>query len=154
MAGKAGLKAGMIGIVVLLLITLVDQFLPMTGILRWVSMGVSLIVYAGIGVLAGIFLAPPRTPGKGAGAGAIAGLLGGLVAGVVGIAIVIVQYAGGGDIRGLTPEQMRQIQQVRDMGVQPVMFGLMSSPGVVCVMAIGSGLAAIGGAIYAAVRPD
>ena len=151
MAGKAGLKAGLIGTAVMLVWTVIGRFLPMSGGLVWVSAGVSLLMYAGIGVLAGFFLAPPRTPGKGAGAGAIAGLVSGVIAGVVGIVIMTIQLASGGDVPGLSPQQM---QQLIEMGMDPTMFALFALPSVVCIMAIGSGLAAIGGAVFAAVKPD
>ena len=73
MTGKAGLKAGLIGTAVMVVWTVIGRFLPASGVLMWVSSGVSLLLYAGIGVLAGFFLSPPRKPGKGAGAGALAG---------------------------------------------------------------------------------
>ena len=153
MAGKAGLKAGLIGLVVMLVWTVVGQLVPMTGALRWASTAASLALYAGIGVLAGFFLAPPRTPGKGAGAGAIAGVLSGLIAGVVGMVILFVQMSrGGGNIPGLTPDQM---QQMAESGMDPTTLIVISAvPSVACVMAVGSGLAAIGGAIIAAIKPD
>jgi hypothetical protein len=105
-------------------------------------------------VLAGFFLAAPRTPGKGAGAGAIAGLISGVIAGVVGVVILNIQIASGGAVPGLSPEQMQGIQQLTESGMDPAMFALLTIPSVVCVMGIGSGLAAIGGAIFAAVKPD
>jgi hypothetical protein len=151
MAGKAGLKAGLIGTAVMLVWTVIGRFLPISGAWVWVSSGVSLLMYAGIGVLAGFFLAVPRTPGKGAGGGAIAGLISGVIAGVVGVVILNIQMASGGAVPGLSPEQM---QQLTESGIDPAMFALLTIPSVVCVMAIGSGLAAIGGAIFAAVKPD
>jgi hypothetical protein len=154
MTGKAGLKAGLVGVVVMLVHTVLSRLLPAYGSLVWVSAGVSLLVYAGIGVLAGLFLTPPRTPGKGAGAGAIAGLISGLVAGAAGTAIMVVQMAGGGSISGLSPEQMQQIQQLTESGMDPATFALLAVPGLVCVVAIGTGLSAVGGAIVAAVKPD
>jgi hypothetical protein len=153
-AGKAGLKAGLVGTAVMLVWTVIGRFLPMSGGLVWVSAGVSLLMYAGIGVLAGFFLAPPRTPGKGAGAGAIAGLVSGVIAGVVGVVIMTIQLASGGDVPGLNPQQMQQMQQLTEGGMDPTMFALFALPSVVCIMAIGSGLAAIGGAVFAAVKPD
>jgi hypothetical protein len=105
MAGKAGLKAGLIGTAVMLVWTVIGRFLPVSGAWVWVSSGVSLLMYAGIGVLAGFFLALPRTPGKGAGAGAIAGLISGVIAGVVGVVILNIQIASGGAVPGLSPEQ-------------------------------------------------
>jgi hypothetical protein len=151
MVGKAGLKAGLIGVAVMVVWTVIGRFVPMSGALVWVSAGVSLLMYAGIGVLAGFFLAPPRTPGKGAGAAAIAGLISGLVAGAVGIAIMAIQIASGGNVPGLDPQQM---QQLAESGVDPKMIPVFAIPSLVCIMTIGSGLAAIGGAILAAVKPD
>jgi hypothetical protein len=154
MAGKAGFKAGMIGTAVMLIWTVIGRLLPMSGVLVWVSAGVSLLIYAGTGVLAGFLLAPPRTLGKGAGAGAIAGLISGLIAGVVGVGIMVIQMASGGDIPGLTPQQMQQMQQLTESGMDPTTLALLTIPSLVCIMGIGSGLAAIGGAVISAVRPD
>ena len=156
MAGKAGLKAGLIGFFLMLVWTVIGQLVPMTGVLRWVSTAASLALYAGIGVLAGFFLAPPRTPGKGAGSGAIAGVISGLIAGVVGIVILFVQMSrGGGSIPGLTPEQMQQMEQVAESGMDPTtLIAISAVPSVACIMAVGSGLAAIGGAIIGAIKPD
>ena len=151
MAGKAGLKAGLIGTAVMVVWTVIGRFLPISGALVWVSAGISLLMYAGIGVLAGFFLTRPRTPGKGGGAGAIAGLISGVVAGAVGIVIMTIQISSGGDVPGLNPQQM---QQLADSGMDPTMLPVLAIPGVACIMAIGSGLAAIGGAIFAAVKSD
>jgi hypothetical protein len=151
MTGKAGLKAGLIGTGVMLVWTVIGRLVPLSGALVWVSSGISLLLYACIGVLAGVFVSPPRAPGKGAGAGAIAGLVSGLIAGGVGIAILMVQISGGGEVPAMTPQQMAQIRQVSESGVP---LAVLLAPSAVCVMAIGSGLAAIGGAILAAVKPD
>jgi hypothetical protein len=149
MPGKAGLKAGLIGTVVLLAMTLANQFLlSLSGGMVWVACGVSLLIYTGIGILAGFFLAPPRTAGKGAGAGAIAGLISGGISGVVGYIILAVRLAGGAGYPGLDPQQM---QQLAESGIDPKLLAI---PGAVCGVAIGAGLAAIGGAILAAIRPD
>jgi len=154
MAGRAGFKAGMIGAAVMLIWTVIGRFFPMSGILVWVSVGVSLLIYAGTGVLAGFLLAPPRTPGKGVGAGAISGLISGLIAGVVGVVIMAIQMASGGDIPGLTPQQMQQMRQLTESGMDPTTLALLTIPSLVCIMGIGSGLAAIGGAVICAVKPD
>ncbi len=154
MTGKAGLKAGLIGVAIMLMHTGLSRLLPSYGSLVWVSAGVSLLVYAGIGVLAGLLLTPPRTPGKGAGAGAIASLMSGLVAGAVGTAIMVIQMASGEAISGLSPEQMQQIQQLTESGMDPATFALLAIPGLACVVAIGTGLSAASGAIVAAVKPD
>jgi hypothetical protein len=145
------LKAGLFGTGVMLVWTVIGRLVPIAGVWVWVSSGLSLLMYAGIGLLAGVFLRPPRAPGKGAGAGAIAGLISGLIAGGVGIGILMAQIAGGGNVPAMSTEQMAQIRQVSASGIPlPVLL----APSAVCVMAIGSGLAAIGGAILAAVKPD
>jgi hypothetical protein len=151
MTGKAGLKAGLIGTGVMLTWTVIGRLVPISGVWVWVSSGVSLLLYTCAGVLAGVFLSPPRAPGKGAGAGAIAGLISGLIAGGVGIAILIVQISSGGDVPAMSPQQMAQIRRVSESGVP---LALLLAPSAVCIMAIGSGLAAIGGAILSAVKPD
>jgi hypothetical protein len=149
-AGKAGLKAGAIGLAILLVITLMNQLeiLPTTGALMYVVCGINLLIYTGIGVLAGFFLAPPRTPGKGAGAGAIAGLISGGISSLVGAIIMSVRWSQGLGIAGVDPQQM---QQLTEAGMDPRIFAI---PGVICGLALGAGLAAIGGAIIAAIKPD
>ena len=148
MTGKAGLKAGLIGIVVLLVITATNNLLPIAGTLTYVMCGVSMLIYVGVGILAGFFLDPPRTPGKGAGAGAIAGLISGGVNGVIGFIIIFVRLAQGLGYPGLTPEQL---QQVNEMGMN---LQLLAIPGAICGLLIGSGVAAIGGAVFGATKPD
>ena len=154
MAGKAGLKAGLFGTAVMVVWTVIGRFIPTSGALMWVSSGVSLLLYAGIGVLAGFFLSPPRKPNKGAGAGALAGLISGMIAGTIGTVILVIQMAAGGDIPGINPQQAQQMQRLTEMGIDPKTFALMALPGVICITSIGAGLAAIGGAIFAAVRTD
>ncbi len=135
MIGKAGIKAGLIGLVILLIVTALNNLLPISGILVYVLCGVSIMVYVGIGALAGLFLIPPRTPGKGAGAGAIAGLIGSGINGVVSFIIKIIRLSRGLDMAGVNPQ----------------VFLLL---GIVCGLAVGAGAAAVGGAILAAIKPD
>jgi hypothetical protein len=157
MIGKAGLKAGLIGLAVMVVITLINQFVLLNvfagnTILSLVSCGVSVVLYAGIGVLAGFFLAPTRTPGNGAKAGAIAGLISAVVSVVLGIAIMAVRSAGGGPLPGLTPEQM---EMMAEQGINAGRLVLLSGGvGAVCGAAMGAGAAAGGGAILAAIKPD
>ena len=148
MAGKAGLKAGLIGLIVLLMVTTLNNLLPISGGLVYVMCGVSALTYVGIGVLAGLFLVPPRTPGKGAGAGAIAGLIGSGINGAIGWGVTAFRLSRGLGMAGVDPQQM---QQLLDAGYNPQMFLL---PGVVCGLFIGAGAAALGGAVLAAVKPD
>lgn len=148
MAGKAGLKAGLIGLVILLIVTTLNNLLPISGVLVYVLCGISIMIYAGIGVLAGLFLVPPRTPGKGAGAGAIAGLIGSGVSGAIGWVVTAIRLSRGLGMAGVDPQQM---QQLLDAGYNPQMFLF---PGIVCGLIIGAGVAAVGGAVLAAVKPD
>jgi len=131
--------------------TAVGRLVPIAGVWVYVSSAVSLVLYAGIGVLAGLLLRPTRTPGKGAGAGAIAGLIGGFISGGVGVAILLFQISGGADVPAMSPQQ---IAQLRQMGSAGMPLPLLLAPSALCITAIGSGLAAVGGAILAAVKPD
>lgn len=159
MAGKAGLKAGLIGAGIVLVLTLLSQ-IPTVGC---VCCGLSWLAYAGIGALAGFFLTPPRAAGTGAGAGAIAGLISGAVGGIVWIIIMAIQVAvtGTGDIMSaIDPQTMRQLLE---LGIDPEIFGSFSGVGVVAIaggmccltgLAVGAGLGAAGGAIFAAAKSD
>ncbi|MCP4543234.1 MAG: hypothetical protein GY832_39475 [Chloroflexi bacterium] len=153
MVGKAGLKAGVIGMVILVVMTLLNQFvlLKIAQAFSWISCGINLLVYVGMGVLAGLFLVPPRTPNQGAGAGAIAGLVSGVISSAVGVALLFAQVASGQPIPGVDPQQM---QLLAESGVDPAILVVLGSIGAVCSLAIGIGLAAIGGAIFAAVKSD
>ncbi|MBL7201502.1 MAG: hypothetical protein ISS56_15290 [Anaerolineae bacterium] len=112
MVGKAGLKAGLIGAAVMVVVTLLNQFiLPLTGLWSFLACGISIVLYFGFGVLAGWFLEPERTAGKGAKAGAIAGLVSAVVGGVVGAVIMLVRVMTGGQIPGLDPQQMQMLAE-------------------------------------------
>ena len=67
---------------------------------------------------------------------------------LLGFVILAVRLAGGQNYPGLTPEQM---QQIAEMGIDPTLFAI---PGVICGAAMGAGVAAIGGAILSAIKPD
>ncbi len=157
MVGKAGLKAGLIGVAVMVMITLINQFLLLEVLagniaLSVANCGVSVVLYAGIGVLAGFFLAPPRSAGNGAKAGAIAGLISAVISVALGLVIMGVRVASGAPLPGVTAEQMEQMAQAgMDMGR---LFLLSSSLGAVCGAALGAGAAAGGGATLAAIKPD
>ena len=146
MAGKAGLKAGLIGAVVMVIISILNNLVladVTNTTLTIVMCGVSTLLYAGIGVLAGFFLAPPRTTSRGAGAAAIAGLISGIISSAVGITLILT-----GVSKALDPQQM---EQLAELGMNPTLFAI---PGAVCGLGIGVGAAAIGGAILAAIKPD
>jgi hypothetical protein len=161
MAGKAGLKAGLIGAAAILVVTLLNQ-IRIPGI-SCVCCPLTLLVYAGIGVLAGYYLVPPRTPGAGAGAGAIAGLVSGAVGGIIWIIALAIQMAtmDAADIMSNIPPET--LQQLIELGVDPEMFasfsgvgGVALTGGMCCLtgLAVGAGLGAIGGAIFSSIRSE
>jgi hypothetical protein len=165
MAGKAGLKAGLIGAVVLLvlgLLNLVPAFLPGAAgsTLGCVCCVVWLVAYVGIGVLGANFLTPPRTAGTGAGAGALAGLVGG-VGLTIGQAITSIV----GQLTGSASRQaMQMMEQFEGLGVDPGMVpisqpgwgGVALGVGLCCLgsLVLGAALGAIGGAIFGAVKSE
>lgn len=164
MSGKAGLKAGLIGagaLFMLALVNIVSALIPAVPI-GCVCCGVQILVYAGAGLLAGSFLAPPRSAGAGAGAGALAGAISGLGAGIGGIITSIIQV-----LTGLAAAQTDQLmKQLIESGLlEPGMLPPTAAPGLgsvaingaICCLGslvIGAALGAIGGAIFAAAKKD
>ncbi len=160
--GKAGMKAGLIGGAVLLVLTLLSLIPAVGGCCSCLS----ILAYVGVGALAGFFLSPPRKAGQGAGAGAIAGLIAGAIGGLASSIITAIRAAR------MTPgEMMRQIpawqwEQLEGLGMDPRMYENMMrefgsvygyvGAGLCCLgsLAVGAGLGAIGGAIYAAAKKD
>jgi hypothetical protein len=123
-----------------------------------------LLAYVGAGALAAYWLPPVRTAGEGAGAGAIAGVVAGIVSGIVNMIISAAQFAISGgsgammrQMRQLPPEVMDQLYQA---GVDPAMFasigGVIGASAACCVLGfvLAALLGAIGGVIFAAVKPD
>lgn len=164
MAGKAGLKAGLIGGAIMLVLALLG-LIPVP-LLNVCCCGVQLLAYAGIGILAGFFLTPPRTAGTGAGAGAIAGVVSGVVAGVVGMLIAAIRMAIAGPagqiVSAIDPETMRQLAEL-GIDITPRMLATFSGWGGVAVggslcclgwLVIGAALGAVGGAIFAATKSE
>ena len=157
MVGKAGLKAGLIGLAVMVVISLINQLLLVEifaaqPILSFASCGVSMVLYVGIGALAGIFLTPPRTAGDGAKAGLIAGLISALVSVALGVLILVIRTNSGAPLPGITPEQLQMMEeQGMDLGLITLISG---SVGAVCGAGLGAGAAAGGGALLAAIKPD
>ncbi len=159
MTGKAGLKAGLIGGAILLVVTLLSQI---PGICCF-CYPLTFLIYLGVGALATFFLQPPREAGSGAGAGTIAGLISGALGGLVWIIAITIQIAltDQGDIMAtIDPAAM---QQLIEMGIDPEVFALFSGIGGAalagggCCMtgiAAGAGLGAAGGAIMAAIASD
>jgi hypothetical protein len=157
MVGKAGLKAGLIGLVVMVVISLINQLLLVElfaaqPLLSLASCGVSIVLYVGIGLLAGIFLTPPRSAGDGAKAGLIAGLISALVSTALGVVMIVIRTRSGAPLPGVTPEQL---QMMEEQGVNLGLITLLSGAlGAVCGAGLGAGAAAAGGALLAAIKPD
>ena len=161
MTGKAGLKAGLIGAAIVFVLTLLSK-IPAVGC---ICCGLNWLSYAGIGALAAYFLAPPRSAGAGAGAGAIAGLISGAIGGLIWTIILAIQIAiaGTGDlVSTIDPQTMRQLAEL-GVDISPEMFaafsgwvGVAIAGGMCCLtgLAVGAGLGAIGGAIFAAAKSD
>ncbi len=165
MSGKAGLKAGLIGAGIAFLLTLTNLLptLVPVPLLGCVCCALPLLAYIGAGVLGGFFLTPPRNTGAGAGAGAIAGLISGVgttVAWVIdtGIGMAV---TGTQDITSTLDPQM--LEQLSEIGMSPEMFaalsgvtGLFIGGGMCCLfsLALGAGVGALGGLIFAAAKPD
>ncbi len=72
----AGIKGGLVGVVITIILVLIGNAVPGLGLLV-------LIMPLVTGLLAGIFLLGPRSIGSGAGAGAIGSAIAGLISGVV-----------------------------------------------------------------------
>lgn len=157
MVGKAGLKAGLIGLAVMVIISLVNQLLlaelfAAQPVLSFASCGVSVVLYVGVGVLAGFFLSPPRTAGNGAKAGLIAGLISAVVSVLLGVLIMVIRTNSGAPLPGVTPEQLEMMEeQGMNLGLITLISGTV---GAVCGAGIGAGAAAAGGALLAAIKPD
>jgi hypothetical protein len=156
MAGKAGLKAGLIGAAGVGVLTVLSVLLSGPWpILGRVGGGLIMLAYIGSGLLAGLFLAAPRSAGMGARAGALAGLIGGAGSGIVWIIAVVarvtqISWDGIMPVVGL-----REMPQPTDLGVTAEMLAVMI--GGLCFLTsllAGAGLGAIGGAVFGAARRD
>jgi hypothetical protein len=152
------LKAGLIGGGVLIVLNLLG-LIPVIGLCTFF---LAIIAYAGVGALAAYYLPPRREAGRSAGQGALAGLIAGLVSGIMQVVLtpLSVNMAGGTQamLDALPAESLQQLEQA---GIDPaVMFSAGTYAGftlLCCLPAallIGAGLGALGGAIYAAMRPE
>jgi hypothetical protein len=162
MSTQAGLKAGGIGAVVLIVLGLLSQIpIPFLGCLCCLAI---FAAWIGSGVMAANFMPSPRASGQAAGTGALAGLVAGLGYGVVITIISVVRAAMGGASAAaqyLTPQMMQQLQQsgVDPSQIAPV-IAFVAAPGgaaiagsLCCIgaLVVGAVLGAVGGAIGAAI---
>ncbi|MBU0513074.1 MAG: hypothetical protein KKD28_01680 [Chloroflexi bacterium] len=153
------LKAGLIGVAILIVLNLIG-LIPF---LACITAPLSWITYVVVGVLAASYMAPRREAGKAAGQGALAALLAGFGGGIVSTIIGVIRGAIGGAAQ--LPQIMQQIPpdlrgQIRDLGI-PAEFlagaGGAAICGSMCCLVgvfVAAALGAIGGAIYAAVKPE
>ena len=157
---QAGLKAGAVGAGVIIVLNLIG-LIPCVGCITCI---LGLLAYVGAGALAAYWLPPVRTAGGSAGAGAIAGVVAGIIGGIVNMIIAALQFAISGG-SGAMMRQMEQLppealDQLYQLGFDPTIFA--STVGVVGVSALccvagfilAALLGAIGGVIFASVKPE
>jgi serine/threonine protein kinase len=146
---RAGFKAGWIGAVVLGILAF-SNLIPLeeggalSMILGWACLGGELLACVGIGVLAGIYLPPPRDVKTGAYAGAIAGAFSGIAASIM--TVVTTAISPLSSMVGFLADQ--------DFGTNWV--ELVLTGGLCCLSWIGIGvvLGALGGLISAVIKSD
>jgi len=150
------LKAGLVGAAILVVLNLLS-FIPCVGVITCI---LGLVVYAVIGGLAAYWMPPVRQAGAGAGQGALAAVLAGLVGGVVLTIVSTIQMAVADTATILSQIPQESIQQLEQAGMDPglfvgpgagALFGSFCCFGGVILAAI---LGAIGGAVFAAIKPD
>jgi hypothetical protein len=144
MTFQNGLRAGAIGAVIAVILNLLG-IIPLVGCCTFI---LTLVLWVGVGVLAGYYgnkSNPMQTGGDAAKAGAVAGAVTSLVGGVAQTIIFAVQAALGGTIQALSEIPPEQLQQLRDIGIDPAIFGSVAG-----VFGIGSCCCIIGTLIAAA----
>lgn len=156
MVGRAGAKAGLIGAAVGAVLTVLSIVLGgQSPALGRVGGGLIVLAYVGTGLLAGSFLAVPRSAGMGARAGALAGLIGGAGSGVVWVIAVLmrmtqVRWDGWVPIIGL-----REMSPPAGLGMPAEVMAMLL--GGVCGLIslfVGAGLGAAGGAVLGIAKRD
>jgi len=152
---QAVLKAGGLGAVVVIVLNLFG-LIPCVGCITFILV---LLAYVGIGVLAALWMKPPRTAGSGATNGAMAAVATALIAGLINILVMAI-YAGITGASQLSQLPPEQLQLLMDAGIDPaVLVGPLAAAGVgfFCCTAylfIGAALGAIGGAIWGNTHPN
>lgn len=150
------LKAGLVGAAVLAVLSL----LGMIPCVVFITCILGLLAYIGIGALAGYWMPPPREAGAAAGQGALAATLAAFVGGLVNTIIWTVQFAvtdTAALLSQLPPESLQQLEQA---GVDPILFtgpSFGAGVGSVCCIVgliFAAILGAVGGAVFAGIKPD
>jgi hypothetical protein len=145
----------LIGAAILVVIKLIG-IIPYIGC---VSLPLNLITYVGVGVLAAMYLPPLRTAWRGAGEGALAALIASLIGGITGMIIALARSSVTG-AQAMAQLPPGVLDMVRESGISPgFLFGVGGTSifGSICCLSgilVAVALAAIGGAIYAAAKPE
>jgi len=156
---QAGLKAGVIGGVIVAVLQLVGLIPTVClGCFVWIF---TWITYLGAGALAAYWLPTPRTAGDGAGTGAIAGIVTAIIGGVFGMIVSGIQFAiSGGSAAIMAQIPQESLDMLRDAGLDPATFTslgfVLGASALCCVVGIvlAAVLGAIGGAILAAAQKE
>lgn len=150
------LKAGLIGAGIIVVLNLLG-LIPCVG---FITCFLALLVYGGIGALAAYWLPPVREAGQAAGQGALAAVVAALIGGIVNAILTTIQMAlidTSAILSQIPPETLQQMQQAGidlEMFTGPtagVFYGSTCCVGGLILAAI---LGAIGGAVYAGIKPD
>lgn len=152
------LKAGLIGAAVMVVLSL----LSIVPFLSCLAFPLQFLAYLGAGALAAAYMLPRRETGPAAGQGALAGLMAGLASGLISLVLTPASLAmqGGASaiINQLPPDMLQQFEQV---GVDPSQIlntgTITGVTGLCCLptgLIVGAILGALGGLIYASIKPD
>jgi hypothetical protein len=150
-----GLKAGGIGAAVAVVLTLLG-LIPLVGCCTFI---LTLVLWIGVGVLAGYLGSktnPMQTAGEAAQSGAIAGVLTGLAGGLVTTIVSAIRLASGGTAQVLSQIPSEQLEQLRQVGIDPAIFGGVGGVAAIvgCCCIVGPLLAAALGAGGGALSPS
>ncbi len=150
------LKAGLIGAAVLVALNVLG-LIPCVGL---VTCFVGLLVYGGIGAVVAHWLPPVRDAGVAAGQGAAAAVLAAVIGGFVNMILTTIQMSLLDTSAILSQLPAESLQQMEMAGIDPSIFtgptaGLFYG-GACCLggLILAAILGAIGGAIYAGVKPE
>ncbi|MDD3828274.1 MAG: hypothetical protein PHY79_20100 [Anaerolineae bacterium] len=150
------MKAGLIGGAVIVVLNLLG-LIPCVGL---IACGLSLLVYAGVGVLAAYWMPPPRAAGTAAGQGALAAVVAALIGGIVNTILITVQVVATDSSTILSQVPPETLEQLRQSGIDPATLmspGFGVATGAVCCLGglvFAAILGAIGAAIMAAVKEN
>lgn len=150
------LKAGLIGGAILVALNLLG-LIPCVALFTCI---LGLVAYTGIGALAAYWMPPAREGGAAAGQGALAALLASLIGGVVNMIAMTIQMSIADTSAILSQIPPESLEQMRMAGIDPAAFtgpaGGALCGGSCCIggLILAAILGAIGGAVFAAIRPD